>query len=68
MFIGDALGSDLLLSEGSVQEFHGHVVDVRAFTVMDFQTESAWIAVDVDIDIDIDMVISDGSSAFLGTL
>ena len=41
-------------------------MDVRAFTVIDFQTESARIAVDVDIDID--MVISDRSSAFLGKL
>ena len=47
------LESDLVLSKGSVQEFHDQGLDVRAWTVNELQTASALIAIGVD------MVMSD---------
>jgi glycerophosphoryl diester phosphodiesterase len=54
------LKSDLVLSKGSVQEFHNQGLDVRAWTVNDLQTASALIAIGVD------MVMSDCPQVLLG--
>ena len=54
------LESDLVLSKGSVQEFHNQGLKVRAWTVNDLQTASALIAIGVD------MVMSDCPQALIG--
>ena len=56
------LESDLVLSKGSVQEFHNQGLVVRAWTVNDLQTASALIAIGVD------MVMSDCPQDLIGKL
>ena len=56
------LESDLVLSKGSVQEFHNQGLEVRAWTVNDLQTASALIAIGVD------MVMTDCPQALIGKL